>query len=216
MGLIQNGYLNGSPLKFICGPAYDNAIANRGGDSLGTRFGIYKWMNYVAGIPSGSRPFEAVLMPFDNGGVSFQFRGEESILDTAVTGIGSVSVDISGSASFTFFVSEGQIARFTINGVGSMAMLASGLARAGVIINVAALTQDDVAYGVLEANIDGTRTLRDYLKLIGAAVAGKAVVTPDGPNHDVVFRNLNDTVDAITGEYDDDGNRISVAYNTGD
>ena len=58
------------------------------------------------------------------------------------------------------------------------------------------------------ALIDGPYSAQQIMKLIGAATAGKSSGGPGSP----VFRNVADTVDAITGTADDDGNRTAATY----
>ncbi len=86
----------------------------------------------------------------------------------------------------------------------------------GFHIRVAVLTQTDIANSVLDALVDGNKTVAEYLKIIAASVAGKLSIVPSGLDKEVSFRNLNDTQDAIVGIYTDEGARTSVAFNTGD
>jgi hypothetical protein len=64
--------------------------------------------------------------------------------------------------------------------------------------------------GILDEPVEGTVTLRQAMRVLLAVLAGKASGAPDGP---IVYRDLNDTADRVSGTIDADGNRSAVTIN---
>lgn len=96
----------------------------------------------------------------------------------------------------------------TITGTGSV-VTASPRARARALatIRVNAITQDDVTGAVLDIPLDGALTVRQAMRVMLAALAGKASGAPGGP---IVFRDVGDTKARITATVDGSGNRTTV------
>jgi hypothetical protein len=81
-------------------------------------------------------------------------------------------------------------------------------ARAGAVIKVGALSQDDVTGAVLESEIEPGFSLRQMMRLMGAVLLGKTSGGPSSP----VFRDVNDTKNRVSGSADANGNRSSATY----
>lgn len=60
---------------------------------------------------------------------------------------------------------------------------------------------------ILDSNVEGTMTLRQALRVVLAVLAGKASGAPTGP---LVYRDVFDTKNRVSGAVDTDGNRTSV------
>ncbi len=60
---------------------------------------------------------------------------------------------------------------------------------------------------ILDSNVEGTMTLRQALRVVLAVLAGKASGAPNGP---LVYRDVFDTKNRVSGAVDTDGNRTSV------
>jgi hypothetical protein len=77
--------------------------------------------------------------------------------------------------------------------------------------SVAASAASEIATAVLAGIIDGSYTLKDVLLVIGGACAGKATgLDANTP----VYRNMADTLNAISAITDASGNRSSVTITT--
>jgi hypothetical protein len=82
--------------------------------------------------------------------------------------------------------------------------------RAGAIIKVNELSQDDVTGAVLEAIVEPGLTLRQALRLVAAATAGKI---SGGGTSTVTIRNaVADGADRIVATVDSAGNRTAITY----
>jgi len=99
-----------------------------------------------------------------------------------------------------------------INGAATTTYLPmKARARAASIIKVNELSQDDVTGAVLEAVVEPGLTLRQALKLVAAATAGKI---SGGGTSTVTIRNaVADGADRIVATVDADGNRSAITYN---
>lgn len=85
-----------------------------------------------------------------------------------------------------------------------------GRARAGSVIKVNELTQDDVTGAVLESVIEPGLTLRQALRLLAASMAGKLT---GGGSTEVTIRNaVADSKDRIVATVDSSGNRSAITY----
>ena len=85
-----------------------------------------------------------------------------------------------------------------------------GRARASSVIKVNELTQGDVTGAVLESVIEPGLTLRQALKLLAAATAGKL---SGGGTTTVTIRNaVDDSKDRIVATVDSSGNRTAITY----
>jgi hypothetical protein len=102
----------------------------------------------------------------------------------------------------------GLSAAATVTLSGASTIRAIG-ALAGDILPYDPLSPQGLADAVKNMAVDGEYTLAEVLRLIVAAVAGKVSGGPGSP----VFRDLNDTVNRITGTVDSNGNRSVVTYN---
>lgn len=101
----------------------------------------------------------------------------------------------------------------TLSGVGAFVSAAPrGLGRFGSTIKVNALSQDDVTGAVFESEIEPGLSLKEALRLITAALAGKVGVAGDT----ITFRDVNDTVDRITATVTAGGERTTVATDARD
>lgn len=82
--------------------------------------------------------------------------------------------------------------------------------RAGAIIKVNELSQDDVTGAVLEAIVEPGLTLRQALRLVAAATAGKL---SGGGSTTVTIRNaVEDSKNRIVATVDAEGNRTAITY----
>jgi hypothetical protein len=72
--------------------------------------------------------------------------------------------------------------------------LPKGRARPTSTVRVNTLSQDDVTGAVLESLVEPGMTLKQALRIITAALAGKSTVDGDT----ITFRDVNDTADRIT------------------
>lgn len=94
------------------------------------------------------------------------------------------------------------------NGVGAVQLaLPKARARLVGVVRVNELTQDDVTGAVLEAQIEDGLTLRQALRLLSAALAGKV---SGAETTTVTIRNTADTKDRIVATVDANGNRTAV------
>ena len=77
--------------------------------------------------------------------------------------------------------------------------LPKATARAGALIRVGALSQDDVTGAVLESPVEPGVTLRQAIRALLAVAAGKTDITDLGGGAATVkFRDVNDTKDRVT------------------
>jgi hypothetical protein len=63
---------------------------------------------------------------------------------------------------------------------------------------------------VLDEAVEGAVTLRQAMRVLLAVLAGKVSGAPTGP---IVYRDVNDTANRVTGTIDADGNRSAVTLN---
>lgn len=68
---------------------------------------------------------------------------------------------------------------------------------------------DSLPTAILNAMVSALYSLKQYLVIIGAAVAGKASNAPTN----TVFRDIDDTRDVITSVADPSGDRTAATYN---
>lgn len=101
----------------------------------------------------------------------------------------------------------------TGSGVGSAAGEVLARARIAAICKVNTLSQDDVTGAVLEARVDGNISLKQALRLVTAALAGK--VSGAGTST-VTIRDVNDTKARITATVDANGNRSAITTDVTD
>jgi hypothetical protein len=87
------------------------------------------------------------------------------------------------------------------------AQLAS-LATAASLSALHDLSTSDVGDAVLDEVVEGTWTLRQLLRIVAAALAGKL---SGAATDTVTIRDLDDSKDRITATVDQDGNRTAVA-----
>jgi hypothetical protein len=64
--------------------------------------------------------------------------------------------------------------------------------------------------GILDEPVEGAVTLRQAMRVLLSVLAGKASGAPGGP---IVYRDVNDTENRVTGTIDADGNRSAVTLN---
>lgn len=96
----------------------------------------------------------------------------------------------------------------TIQAAGQVSQaLPKARARPGIIIRVNALSQDDVTGAVLESLIEPGLSVKQALRLLSAALAGK-VAGAGGPT--VTIRNTADTKNRIVATVDASGNRTAI------
>ena len=155
---------------------------------------------------------------------SLQFNGPGAAAmkpDPAATGavIGTASARAragsvtSGAGSMPRAKATRMVSSLTvINGAATTTVLPmKGRVRAAAIIKVNSLSQDDVTGAVLEAVVEPGLTLRQALKLVAAATAGKI---SGGGTSTVTIRNaVADGADRIVATVDADGNRSAITYN---
>lgn len=85
---------------------------------------------------------------------------------------------------------------------------------AGVTVRVLVSTSAQaliVDQNIFGTEIEGTKTFKDLLQLMSAALAGKITVSGD----QVSIRDVNDTVDRIVSTTDSQGQRTSVTHTVG-
>lgn len=93
-------------------------------------------------------------------------------------------------------------------GVGAMvAATPKGRARGAMSVRVNTISQDDVTGAVLEAAVEGGLSLKGALRLILAALTGKAA---GGGSGTITFRDQADTKPRLTLSVDAQGNRSAV------
>jgi hypothetical protein len=152
---------------------------------------------------------------------SLQFYGTAT--GAAVTqGAGSTVATIKGLGRLAH-VGGGagslQRARGTLGVVSGAAILASssafagpikGRGRMGAIIKVNELSQDDVTGAVLEALIEPGLTLREALRLVAAATAGK--LSGAGTSTETIRNAVGDSKNRIVATVDSSGNRTAITY----
>ena len=94
------------------------------------------------------------------------------------------------------------------SGAGSMvAATPKARGRLGMVSRVNALSQDDVTGAVLESEIEPGMTLRQALRIVTAAMAGKV---SGAAGTTVTIRDVNDTTNRIVATVDANGNRSAV------
>lgn len=85
----------------------------------------------------------------------------------------------------------------TVTATSSMPLaLPKARARAGAVVRVNELSQDDITGGVLTAPVEGSLTIRDVLRLLLAVAAGKTDIAT-GPTV-VTFRDQADTKNRVS------------------
>jgi hypothetical protein len=98
-----------------------------------------------------------------------------------------------------------------INGAATTTYLPmKARARAASIIKVNELSQDDVTGAVLEALIEPGLTLREALRLVAAATAGK--LSGAGTSTETIRNAVGDNKNRIVATVDSSGNRTAITY----
>lgn len=98
-----------------------------------------------------------------------------------------------------------------INGAATTTFLPmKARARAGSVIKVNELTQGDVTGAVLEAVIEPGLTLRQALRLVAAAQAGK--LSGGGTTTVTIKSAVDDSKNRIVATVDSEGNRTAITY----
>ena len=142
--------------------------------------GALQWYGQAAGAMVVNAQASAVA----------QVKGTARARSTAGVGAGSVPL-----AKATRLVNRPMVSV----GVGSMPRaLPKALARAGSLIRVNALSQDDVTGAVLEAPIEGGISLKQALRLLLSVAQGNATGLEGGV---VQFKSLDGSKTRITGTY---------------
>lgn len=135
---------------------------------------------------------------------------QTSAASGALTLSGVASAAMSASGAVTGFMKATRLRNSPLYGTAAASGVVGPMrarARMSMHGKVNELTQDDVAGAVLDAPIDGAITLRQLLRLIGAASAGKV---SGAAGTTVTIRDLNDTKDRIVATVDANGNRTAV------
>ena len=148
-------------------------------------------------------PAAGAMLPV--GGASGSVIGQA----TATARAGSI---INGAGSMPLARGTRLVSSLTvINGAATTTYLPmKGNVRAGAVIKVNELSQDDVTGAVLEAVIEPGLTLRQALRLVAAATAGKL---EGGGTSTVTIRNaVEDSKDRIVATVDSAGNRTAITY----
>lgn len=102
----------------------------------------------------------------------------------------------------------------TMVGTGAIVTaLPKGRGRMAATIRVNALGQDDVTGAVLEAPLDNGLSVKQALRLILAASAGKLSGAGGGT---ITLRNPGDTRSRIVATVDGTGNRTAITYDVSD
>jgi hypothetical protein len=97
---------------------------------------------------------------------------------------------------------------FFVAGAGAMLQAApKGRARASLVVRVNELSQDDVTGAVLEAEVEPGLSLREAMRLVTAALAGKV---SGAAGTTVTIRDVNDAKNRIVATVDANGNRTAV------
>ena len=78
----------------------------------------------------------------------------------------------------------------------------------GTLVNNSAVTVDSIGLAAaFEAEVDGTTTMAESMRIQNAVLAGKVSGAGTGTE---IFRDLADTKNRVTSTVDNDGNRSSV------
>jgi hypothetical protein len=153
-----------------------------------------------------------------------------TLLDTdgidfdSLTGIHGFSIDLSDN-SHSGFYSVGAsywvvVSSITANGqtvnmvAATFRIVAADPASAGAEMTLSSGERDAVAAALLDlaAGVETNRTLRQALRLMLAALCGKASGLATAT---AIYRDTNDSVDRITATVDADGNRSAITLNAG-
>jgi hypothetical protein len=131
------------------------------------------------------------------------------VLDGTVAGTARAEGSASGVASVPLAKPTRLVNRpATITGAGTLAGTMRGRARMASTIRVNALSQDDVTGAVLETPIEPGLTLRQALRLIAAATAGKV---SGASGSTVTIRSAEaDHKNRIVATVDASGNRSAI------
>jgi hypothetical protein len=136
-----------------------------------------------------------------SGSVSAAITGKlEAAAD--LTGSGSVSASIAGAINASAdLTGSGSITSATLNALGQMASDIT----VGAAVEV--LSPSSLAAAVSAIEIETGYDLKEVLRLVSAALAGKL---SGGGTSTVTIRDINDTVDRIVATVDASGNRTDV------
>lgn len=130
-----------------------------------------------------------------------------------IKGAASANIVVEGAASSLLLDATRLVdSPLIVAGTGSLvAASPKGRARVGLLVRVNELSQDDVTGAVLETEIEPGLTMREALRLMTAALAGKV---SGAATTTIVIRDVNDTTDRIVATVDSSGNRSSITLNT--
>lgn len=149
---------------------------------------------YTAGVYYGAGCGAAVDSVAPSGAAAIKATGRMAAVHTTVpTGYARVVIGR-------------RLAAFSVAIATAVAAI-KGRGRIAAIGKVNELSQDDVTGAVLEAQVEGTLTVKQSLRIILAALAGK---TTGAGTTNQKFRDLADTKDRIAGTLDSNGNRTGI------
>jgi hypothetical protein len=106
-----------------------------------------------------------------------------------VQGVGSVQLFRPYRATYVGMSAQGS---------GSVVMFApKRRIRAGLVVAVNTLSQDDVTGAVLEARVEGELSLKESIRLLLSIALGTTDIDTTGPNPVVRFRDMSGTKDRV-------------------
>jgi hypothetical protein len=107
---------------------------------------------------------------------------------------------------------RGRRAALDAGGVGTLQMRPARRMRAGLVVAVNELSQDDVSGAVRNTVIEGNLTLAETLRLILAATRGESTKSSlGGGNVQHIYKSHDGTKPRITATVNANGERTSVA-----
>jgi hypothetical protein len=110
---------------------------------------------------------------------------------------------------------RGRRAALTVDGTSSAVITAHRSIRAGLTVTIGDLSADDVTGAVLEAPVEGSKTLKQIIRAMAAVLLGKTTVADLGGGlATVTFRDVNDTVDRVVADMDG-SERSAVTFDLG-
>lgn len=161
---------------------------------------------------SGSGDLTAALSVITQGEAALSGSGS---LTAELQAVSAIAAALSGTGSVSASISAIVPVEAALSGSGSVSPNLTGTGRLEASITpFTDLSPESLATQILDANdIETNYSLREALRIILSAVAGKVSGSPSGP---IVFRDLNDAINRISATVDGDGNRTAVTYDVGD
>ena len=174
--------------------------------------GQYSRFVQYTGTPNGMRFGRSLIWPIKDGGLgATQDYGSRPIISAALSAIAALGGSAAGSVMINADETEGRIIYGSAAGRATVTITVAGPGRisATVVIGFQP-SAEDIAFTLLDNfEVESGLTVRQALRLIAAAVAGKL----SGAGTSVLtFRNaVADDADRIVATVDGNGNRIDVS-----